>query len=293
MSSPDSTAAADSSPLLPREEYVEQAHLFRTLLDRMRQNMAVQELLVSIKEEILSTTRLPLALDFLAAELKLRGMFSSAMAKMPHYFTGFQTFVVAEAESERGKFDLSVALKMLEREATYRASDAATPQGVFLYQFECLCRNRLGYDRGLDAVASDPIFTNDWRQWILTVRRQVGVIDFADLIYVRSERYIFDRQRKGLPLDNEGKPALFGDREGRIAWANRRKEPLLLFAALHRQLGYPAVPRLEPIDRTPEIIPTLLRRVERLETRLKMIEEEQTKGAIDLTKFYGPPKDLE
>jgi hypothetical protein len=60
-----------------------------------------------------------------------------------------------------------------------------------------------------------------------------------------------------------------------------------LFAALHRQLGYPAVPRQEPIDRTPEIIPSLVRRMERVETRMKLLEEEQ-KGGIDLTKFYGP-----
>src|SRR5437868_3880390 len=219
--------------MLEREEYVEQAHLFHALGERMRQNMAVQELLVSVKEEILATTRLPLAMDYLAAELKLVGIFSTAMAKLPHYFTPFQTFVVAEAEDERGKFDLSVALKILEREAHYRAA-GATPQGTFLYHFECLCRNRLGYDRGLEAIAGDPIFNTDWRDWILTVRRQVGIIDFADMIYVRSERYLQDRRRQGLSAEEEGKPALFGEREGRIAWTNRRKDPLLLFAALHR-----------------------------------------------------------
>ena len=166
--------------------------------------------------------------------------------------------------TERGKFDLSVALKILEREANYRAT-GATPQGIFIYQFECLCRNRLGYDKGLEAMAADPIFDDAWREWIPTVRRQVGIIDFADLIYVRSERYIQDRRGKGLPLENEGKPPLFGEREGRIAWANRRKDPLLLFAALHRQLGYPAVPRLDPLDHTAEIIPSLLRRMDRVE----------------------------
>ena len=177
--------------------------------------------------------------------------------------------------------------KILEREAHYRAA-GATPQGVFLYQFECLCRNRLGYDKGLEAVAGDPIFPDDWREWIITVRRQVGIIDFADMIYVRSERYLQDRRRQGLTTaEGAEKPALFGEREGRIAWANRRKDPLHLFAALHRQLGYPAIPRLEPIDRTPEIIPSLIRRLERLETRIKLVEEEQ-KGGIDLTKFYGP-----
>ena len=273
--------------MLDREEYIEQAHLFQAVAERMRQNMAVQELLVSIKEEILTTTRLPLALDYLAAELKLIGIMSPAMAKLAHYFTPFQTFVVAEAEDERGKFDLSVALQDTRREAQYRAA-GATPQGTFLYQFECLCRNRLGYDRGLEAVAGDPIFDPNWREWILTVRRQVGIIDFADMIYVRSERYLQDRKRQGLTTEADlAKPALFGEREGRIAWANRRKDPLLLFAALHRQLGYPAIPRLESIDRTPEIIPNLVRRMERLETRLKLVEEEQ-KGGIDLSKFYGP-----
>lgn len=282
---------ASPSPAAPldREEYVEQAHLFRSLGERMRQNMSVQELLVSIKEEILATSRLPLALDYLAAELRLRGVFSTAMAKLSHYFTPFQTFVVAEAEAERGKFDLSVALVILEREARYRAG-GATPQGVFLYEFECLCRNRLGYDSGLAAIAGDPIFDIAWRDWIGTVRRQVGIIEFSEMVYVRSERYIQDRQRQGLPPENEGKPPLFGEREGRIAWANRRKDPLLLFAALHRQLNNPAVPKLEHVERAADMIPALLRRMERVETRMKLLEEEQ-RGGIDLTKFYGenPP----
>ena len=46
---------------------------------------------------------------------------------------------------------------MLEREAEYRGQ-GASPQGIFLYQFETLCRNRLGYDRGLEAIAADSIF---------------------------------------------------------------------------------------------------------------------------------------
>ena len=35
------------------------------------------------------------------------------------------------------------------------------------------------------------------------------------------------------------KPMLFGEKEGKIAWANRKKDPLYLFAALQRHLGYP------------------------------------------------------
>jgi hypothetical protein len=207
---------------------------------------------------------------------------------LAHYFTPFQTYVVAEAENPRGKFDISVALKILEREAKYRA-DGATPQGIFLYQFECLSRNRLGYDRGLESMAGDPIFDAPWKDWIQTVRRQVGLIDIADLIYVRSQQYPIDCRRQGREEPTPDKPMLFGQKEGRIAMANRRKDALLLFAAFHRQLGYPAVPRLEPIDQTPEILPALLRRMDRLEMRLKLLDDEQ-RGGIDLTKFYKPPQ---
>ncbi|MFC1759078.1 hypothetical protein ACFL2H_09970, partial [Planctomycetota bacterium] len=63
---------------------------------------------------------------------------------------------------------------------------------------------------------------------------------------------------------------------------------LLLFAALQRQLGYPKVPRPVPADDAPRLLPELVRRMERLETRLKLLEEEQ-KGGIDITKFYVGP----
>ena len=85
---------------------------------------------------------------------------------------------------------------------------------------------------------------------------------------------------------------MFGEREGRIALANRHKNPLVLFASLHRQLGYPAVPMPVPIDRTVEILPMLVRRMERLETRLKLLEEEQ-RGGIDLSRFYNPADEEE
>jgi hypothetical protein len=63
---------------------------------------------------------------------------------------------------------------------------------------------------------------------------------------------------------------------------------LYLFAALQRHLGYPAVPRLRPVDTTPQLLPQILRRLERLELRLKLVEEEEREG-IDLTRFYQPP----
>ncbi|MBI3839909.1 MAG: hypothetical protein HY288_18455 [Planctomycetia bacterium] len=275
--------------MLDREEYVEQAHFFKTLSQRSQMGLSTQELLGAVREEILSTTKLPMAIDFLAGELRLNGVFATAMAKLKHYFTPFQTFVIGEAESDQGRFDMLMALEVLSREAQYRAAGATT-QGIFLFEFEALSRNRLGYDRGLEAIAGDAIFNAAWRSWIQLVRHQVGLVEFADLIYVRSEHY-FRRQAihgEGGEMAASERPVLFGEGEGRIALANRGKDPLLLFAALHRHLGYPEVPRPPRPDESPQLIPLLLRRVERLEARLKLVEEE-LKGGIDLTRFYAGP----
>jgi hypothetical protein len=251
----------------------------------MQQAMSTQELLTAIRQEILATTRLPYALEFMASELRLTGGFATAMAKLPHYFTPFQTFVIAEAEKLEGRFDFRVALEILQREAEYRA-EGASVQGIFLYQFEALCRNRLGYDRGLEAVAGDPIYNADWREWITTVRRQIGLVDFSDMIYVRSEFYRQKREKRDAEAE---KPILFGEKEGRIALANRRKDPLYLFSALERHLGYPTVPRPKPEDSQRHIIPALQRKVEWLETRLKLLEEE-LRGGINLARYYVQKK---
>ncbi len=271
----------DGIMALDREEHIEQAYFFRTFRERMQEGMSSQELLAGIKQEILSTTKLPMALDFMASELRLTGGFGTAMARLKHYFTPFQTYVVCEAEKHAGRFDFRIALEILEKEAEYRAKGGSL-QGIFLYQFETLCRNRLGYDRGLDAMAADPAYDDAWRQWVLTVRRQVGIVDIADMIYVRSEHF---RNLRGEPE----KPILFGEKEGKIALANRRKDPLFLFSALARHLGYPPVPRQRPYVSEAQQIQTLLRRLDRLETRIRLVEEESRVG-IDLTRFYGPPK---
>jgi len=268
--------------LLEREEYIEQAYFFRALRERLDQGVSTQELLKTIKQEILSTTKLPLAIDFMTTELRFTGGFASAMARLSHYFTPFQAFVIHEAEREDGRLDFRVALEILEKEAEYKAKGGSV-QGVFLYQFETLCRNRLGYDKGLEAMAGDPIYDENWREFILDLRRQVGLIDIADMIFVRSEYY---RQLRG----DSGKPILFGEKEGKIALANRRKDPLYLFAALSRHLGYPSVPRPKREEMVLLNYYTLLRRVERLEMRIKLLEEEQ-RGGIDLSQFYVKPED--
>jgi hypothetical protein len=271
--------------MLEQEEYIEQAYLFRVLRERLVENMPLQELLSQTKEEILATTKLPMALDFMLGELKHRGVFGAAMARLPHYFSPFQTYVIQEAENERGRFDMRVALEILRHEAEYRAQ-APAPQGLFFFQFETICRNRLRYDPGLLAISNDPVFDANWREWILAVRRQIGLVDLADLLLARSEFYANRRALRGQPTPD--KPILFGEKEGKIAAANRRKDPLFLFAALQRHLGYPAVPRVKPYDPTPQLIPQMLRRLERLEVRLKLLEDEQREG-IDITKFYTPP----
>ena len=273
-------------PLLDREEYIEQAYFFQSLAERMEEGRSVQELLVSLKAEVLSTTKLPWAIDYLVAELKLRGAFAPAMQRLSHYFTAFQTFVIQQAENERSRFDFTVAARVLQHEAAYRAQ-GATPQGIFLYQFEAIARNRLGYDAGLAAMAQDPIFDPPWREFILQVRSQLGLVDLADLIYVRSQLYLQTHQRKG--LDSAGlPPVLFGLKEGKIALAHRRKDPLLMFAALQRHLNYPRVPRPKRPQRPEESLPLLLRRLEKLEARVRLLEEEQ-RGGIDITKFYVRP----
>jgi len=120
--------------MLDREEYVEQAYFFRALRERMKQDYSTQELLVALKQEVLATTKLPMALDFMAGELRLTGGFATAMARMSHYFTPYQAFVIAEAEKENGRLDFAVACEILQLEAEYRAHNAS-PQGIFVYQF--------------------------------------------------------------------------------------------------------------------------------------------------------------
>jgi hypothetical protein len=309
------------SDALGHEEYVEQAHFFRALGERLAGNVPAQEVLASVREEVLATTKLPMAIDFLLGELRHAGVLGPAMALLPHYFTPFQAFVIQESENERLRFDLRIGLEVLRKEAQYRAGEP-TRQGIFLYQLEAISRNRLGYDRGLEAVAGDPAFDETWRDWIRKLRRQIGMVDIADLIYVHSEYYwqrqggeeslnrgavdssdvsdggeavdklsqadVSPRRVPSNPARDGEAAVLFGEREGRIALANRHKDPLYLFSSLQRQLGYPAVPKQKAADKEQALLPQLARRLEQLEMRLKILEEEQ-RGGLDLSQFYERP----
>jgi hypothetical protein len=277
--------------LLDREEYIEQAYFFRVYRARIEEKVPSQEILEVVQEEILATTRLPMAIDFLKGEILLTGLLNPGMARLSHYFTGFQTFLIAKAEDDKSQLDYRIALEILQREAEYRA-DQPTMAGMFVYQFECISRNRLGYDAGMVAVAEDPIYDAKWQKWIRWLRLQLGTRDLADFLYFRSEQYVEDKKRNPTISASDPKNAvtLFGLKEGRIARANRGRDPLYMFAALQRQLGYPTVPRSMRRQQEPVIHPVLEQRLNRIEKRLNLIETE-SKGGLDLSEFYvNPPK---
>jgi hypothetical protein len=275
---------------LDREEHIEQAYFFRTMRERVEEKSPTQEILDRIHEEILTTTRLPMAIQFLATELKHTGQLSSGFARLPHYFTPFQAFVIRQTEEDKLRFSLEIGLLILEREATYRAEKPTMP-GLFVYQFEAISRNRLGYDPGLTCMREDFFYGAEWKAYIELVRRQVGAVDFADLVYLRSDLYVLEQRRKE-PDYVPPLPPLFGEKEGKIARANRGRDPLYLFAALQRQLAYPEVPRARGKDDPLTQIQDLRAKIKVLETRLKLVEGE-TRGRVDLSEFMARPELIE
>lgn len=292
MGSPDQVVA--KSPL-DRDEYVEQAYLFKLLRQRTAEQIPIQDLLDQTRHELLATTKLPMAIGFLLTEVKHTGLLAPAMYRLDHYFTAFQSYLVDESEQDTGRFTMAAALQVMEAEASFRLLDVS-PAALFFFQFEVLCRNRLNYDKGLTAISQDPTFSKEWSKWILYLRAQVGLVDFADLLYLASDHYRKQLEDSGEPLDGKG-PFLFGEKEGRIAFGNRRKEPLFLFSAMQRHLGYPEVPRPKPADQDANLIPKLMRKVDQLEARIQLMEQEQRSG-MDITKFYekhkpSSPPDLE
>ena len=273
-----------STPL-DREEYIEQAYFFRTFRERLTQNLASQDILARLHEEVLSTTRLPMAIQFLTTELKHAGLLSSGFARLSHYFAPFQTFVIKQTEDEDRRFNTDTGLLILEREAEYRAGTPTAP-GLFIYQFETISRNRLGYDEGLRSMASDPFYDADWKAFVSWVHRQVGVYDFAELLYARSALYVSDERRTDSAYEPPV-PPLFAEKEGKIAKANLGRDPLYLFSALQRQLQYPEVPRPRPRDDTGTALAAMQLKLREMETRIKLLEAE-VRGKVDLEQFAKP-----
>lgn len=276
------------APVLEREEYVEQAYCFRVFRERLTEGMASQEVLSHLHAEVLSTTRLPYAIQFLATELKHTGQLSAGFERLGHYFTPFQAYVIRQTEREKMRFNLETALQILEGEARYRA-EKPTCTGSFVFQFEAISHNRLGYDEGLTAMASDNFYDQPWRAFMERVRRSLGDFDFGDLVYFASALYI-QEQRRLNPQQNFPEP-LFGEKEGKIAKAARGHDPLFLFAALQRHLGYPAVPRPVAKDDPLKKLGTIQAHLRELEQRLKLLENE-ARGKSDLSQFVVRPEML-
>ena len=275
-------------PVLDREEHIEQAYFFQAFRERILDGMPAQDILARVGEELLSTTRLPVAISFLLAEIKLSGVMSPAMARIGHYFTPFQTHVIRQAELDASRFSMDQALLILEREARYKSKEPTTA-GLFVFQFETLSRNRLGYGKGLEALAGDPFYDEDWRDYMHQLRSRLGDVDFADLIFVRSAFFVAERRRLN-PAFQPKYPILFGEKEGKIARANRGRDPLYLFSAMQRQLGYPEVPRPRRPDEAEARIALLEQRVAQLENRIKSLEGE-IHDDVDLTQFTVKPED--
>lgn len=275
-------------PVLDREEYIEQAYFFQTFRERLIDGQAAQEVLSRIGEELLSTTKLPLAVSFLTSDIKGLGLLGPAMRRISHYFTLFQAHVVAQAENHVSRFTMEQALLILEREARFKADSPALP-GLFVYQFEALARNRLGYEAGLAAMAADPFYPEQWQDYIHAVRARLGDVDFADLIFVRSGQYVAERRRLN-PDFAPKHPILFGEKEGKIARANRGRDPMFLFSALQRQLGYPEVPKPKRPDELEARVLILELKIAQLENRLKLAESAVHHDA-DLSQVLVKPED--
>ena len=123
----------ESNNPLERPEHVEQAYLYQLLRERTAEQMPMQELLEQIRFELLTTTNLPIAVDYLLTELKHSGQMSPAMHQLSHYFTPFQAYVVEQAEQETGRFAMETALSVLEAEAKYRVHPACGSRSVRLW----------------------------------------------------------------------------------------------------------------------------------------------------------------
>ena len=138
-------------------------------------------------------------------------------------------------------------------------------------------------------MAADPFYPEDWRDYILTLQTRLGDVDFADLIFVRSLYFVRERQKTN-PEFEPKYPTLFGEKEGKIARANRGRDPMYLFSALQRQLGYPEVPRPRRPDELEARVLLLEQKIAQLENRLKLAESEIGQD-VDLAQVIVKPED--
>ena len=253
--------------------------------------MPTQEILNALHEEILSTTRLPMAIQFLATELKHTGLLSSGFAGCRTTSRRFRPSSSSQTEDERKRFSIDVGLSILEREAQYRAG-TPTRRGCSSTSSRRLSRNRLGYDEGLACHGRRSVL----RRRLAGVHRHGAPPGRRRRLRRPGLSALGTLRARPAPPDPDYVPPvapLFGEKEGKIAKANRGRDPLYLFAALQRQLGYPEVPRLKAAATTSTAKLEVLRaKIKELETRLKLVEGE-VRGQVDLSEFMAKPELLQ
>ena len=234
------------------------------------------------------TTKLPLAIDFLRTEVLHGGRLNPAMAKIGHYFTPFQTFVVAAGRVGQ------VEVRHGDRAVNPRADGGVPGAGAFAGGAVHLpVRVRGAEPAGLRRRPAGrrrrPLFRTPrggpgspaWRgRWGRRTSPTWSI----------SAATSSSRAAAGPNTTPTGGPATrccSTARLGRIARANRGKDPLYMFAALQRQLGYPRVPKpAAPAD--DKLPPAQEARLARLEKRLQLLEAEQRGTGIDLHEFHAP-----
>ena len=145
------------STVLEREEYVEQAYFFRTFPRTGRRQPAFAGSAGHARpgdpDDDPPASRRPVPGDGDQAQ-RPAGHGLRALARTTSI--RFRRSSFARPKTRSCRFSMDTALLVLEREATYRASNPTRP-GLFVYQFETICRNRLGYWDGLTAMSEDPL----------------------------------------------------------------------------------------------------------------------------------------
>ncbi len=125
--------------------------------ERVEERVPTQVILAQIHEEILATTRLPLAIQFLATELKHTGLLASGFARLPHYFTPFQAFVVRQTEEEAQPLQPGDRPVRSSNAKPSTAPKRRRRRGCSSISSRRISRNRLGYDARSGVRGGGPV----------------------------------------------------------------------------------------------------------------------------------------
>ena len=151
--------------MLDREEYIEQAYLFRVFAERIAAGIAAQEALVSIGQEVLATSKLPMAIDYLVGELKLVGTLSTAMVRLPPLLHRLPDLRDATGRGGGGpvRHADGAGDARARGDLPRRGGDAA---GAVLLPLRVPVAEPPRLRPRPRRVAADDIFDADWKAWI-------------------------------------------------------------------------------------------------------------------------------